>query len=423
MAAKQRWRGPCAMPAWPDHNGANFGPFDTRVRLTTRPANPNPRPTVRSPFASSPLAGAVLVLAAATAGCTSTGGLFSGDTLDYKSGATQTKGLEVPPDLSQLAREGRYQAPAGVVSAAAAAAGPTPGAAPAVTAIAPAALGGIKIVRDGNTRWLQVPMTPEHLWPQLRAFWVESGFKLEVDDAKVGVLETDWAENRAKLPQDFLRATLGRVLDGFYDTGERDRFRTRIERTPTGTEVYISHRGLQQVVSGATQDTVRWALRPADEQLEAEFLSRLMVRLGSDATTARVALAAPGGAAPQPGRARLLSGQPTASLEIDDEFDRAWRRVGLALDRTGFTVEDRNRSEGLYYVRYADNQGPDERGFFSRVFGGDEAATAKRYRIALLGGTAATGGRTVLAVQDADGAAVQGGTADRIASVLLAELK
>jgi outer membrane protein assembly factor BamC len=366
---------------------------------------------------------AVLVLAAATAGCTSTGSLFSGDTLDYKSAATQTKGLEVPPDLTQLAREGRYQAPAGVVSAAAAAAGPAPGAAPAVAIVAPAALGGIKILRDGDTRWLQVPMSPEQLWPQLRAFWVDAGFKLEVDDATVGVLETAWAENRAKLPQDIVRATLGRVLDGLYDSGERDRFRTRIERTANGTEVFISHRGLQQVVGGATQDTVRWAARPADPQLEAEFLSRLMVRLGSDTNTARVALASPNGAVTAPARARLLAGQPTASLEIDDEFDRAWRRVGLALDRSGFTVEDRNRSEGLYYVRYADNQGPDERGFFSRVFGGDEAAKAKRYRIALLGGTAATGGRTVLAVQDAEGAGVQGGTADRIASVLLAELK
>ena len=41
-------------------------------------------------------------------------------------------------------------------------------------------------------------------------------------------------------------------------------------------------------------------------------------------------------------------------LTLDEPFDRAWRRVGLALDRVGFTVEDRDRAKGLYYVRYVD---------------------------------------------------------------------
>jgi outer membrane protein assembly factor BamC len=376
---------------------------------------------VRPAFIASPATAALLAVALVTAGCTSRGGLFSGDTIDYQSGATQTRGLDVPPDLTQLARDGRYQAPGGVVSAAAAAAGPSPATPSAAATVAPAAIGDLRIQRDGNMRWLQVPMPPEQLWPQLRAFWIDAGFELQIDNAAVGVIETAWAENRAKLPQDFLRATLGRVLDGLYDTGERDRFRTRIERTATGTDVYITHRGLEQVVSGPQQEVVRWAVRPADPQLEAEFLSRLMLRLGNDAATTQVALAAPAAAAAP--RARLLTGQTTAALEVDDEFDRAWRRVGLALDRTGFTVEDRNRSEGLYFVRYVDSKAPDERGFLGRLFGGDEAAQARRYRIALLGGTAATGGRTIVAVQDAEGGAVEGSTGERIASVLLAELK
>lgn len=363
-----------------------------------------------------------LALAAvALAGCST--GFLSGEKVDYQSASKQTSGLEVPPDLTQLAREGRYQAPAPVVSAAAAA-NPSRAAAPATATtatVAPNTVGDIRVMRDGEMRWLVVPMTPEQLWPQLRQFWIDSGFTLEVDDAAAGVLETAWAENRAKLPQDTVRKALGTFLENLYDSGERDRFRTRIERTAAGTEVYISHRGAEQVVRGAQKDDIQWTLRPSDPQLEAEFLSRLMVRLGSASAEAQAAVAAAQQAAPA--RARMVAGAPTPSIEVDETFDRAWRRVGLALDRSGFTVEDRNRSDGIYFVRYVDSKAPDSRGFFGRLFGGDEAREAKRYRIALVGGTAGTDGRTIVAVQTADGTALNEPVGERIASVLLGELR
>jgi outer membrane protein assembly factor BamC len=367
---------------------------------------------------------AVLALAVSASACSSLGEMLSGSKIDYKGSAQQTNGLEVPPDLTQLAREGRYQPPAAVISAATTSG--TPGTRPATAgapSVASGAVAGMSIQRQGDTRWLVVPMTPEQIWPQLRAFWIESGFRLMVDDAAVGVMETDWAENRAKLPQDLLRRTLGKVLENLYDTGERDLFRTRIERTAAGTEVYLSHRGLQETVTGPQQENVRWTNRPSDPQLEAEFLSRIMLRLGSTEATTRAALATP--AAGTPARARLLDGRGTPALEIDDNFDRAWRRVGLALDRSGFTVEDRNRSDGLYYVRYVDGKAPDERGFVSRLFnlGSDEAAKAQRFRIALLGGSAATEGRTIVAVQSADGASASATVGQRIADLLLTELK
>jgi outer membrane protein assembly factor BamC len=362
---------------------------------------------------------ALLAAAAAASGCSSVSDSLSGSKLDYKSGAQQTRGLEVPPDLTQLAREGRYQPPAAVVSAAQSAAAPARGPSAQPT-LAPTAMGDLRIVREGETRWLVVPQPVEQVWPQLRAFWVESGFKLLVDDPSAGVLETDWAENRAKLPQDFLRRSLGRVIEGLYDTGERDRFRTRVERTAAGTEIVVSHRGLQEIVRGPQEDDIRWVNRPADPQLEAEFLTRMMVRLGSDEATARTQLAATATAGTP--KARLLPTQATPSVEIDDAFDRAWRRVGLALDRTGFTVEDRNRTDGVYFVRYVDPNAP-EAGFFQRLFNADEAGKAQRYRIALLGGTAATGGRTVVAVQNADGGPANSASGQRIAGVLVTELK
>ena len=373
---------------------------------------------VKSLLAVTPVRLATLaLLAALSSGCSSLDGALSGDTIDYRSTATKTKSLEVPPDLSQLARESRYQTQDGVISAASANAAPAGNAATAAT-VALASSGGIRVEREGQVRWLVLPLTPEQLWPQVRAFWEQRGFRLVVEDPKSGVLETNWAENRAKLPADVVRNTLGRLLSNLYDTGERDQFRTRIERTATGSELYVAHRSAVEVYTTESRDGTTWRSRPSDPQLEAEMLSRLMVALGAkDAPTARATVAA---APEQAARARAVAG--SAALEVDDPFDRAWRRVGLALDRGGFTVEDRDRNLGVYYVRYVDprNVGKEEPGFWGRLFGDTRnPQAAVRYRIAVKG----QGEKSTLAVLTSAGASDVGENGQRIASLLVNELR
>ncbi|WP_234413690.1 outer membrane protein assembly factor BamC [Ideonella sp. A 288] len=374
-------------------------------------------------FAVNPAHAAVLGLALSLAGCSSVENLLSGEKIDYRSQATKTAPLEVPPDLTQLARDARYQPQSGVVSANAMQRQPAATAAPAVPATAPTALGDMRIERLGTQRWLVSGLPPDKLWPQLRAFWQERGFTLAVDNAEVGVMETEWAENRAKLPQDAIRSAIGRVFDSVYSTGERDRFRTRIERTAGGgSEVFISHRGVIEVYTSERKDSTVWQPRPADPQLEAEFLTRLMVKLGAKEEVARTTVArAPDQAATA--RARLLAGQPGTTVEVDDTFDRAWRRVGLALDRSGFTVEDRDRSAGLYYVRYVDPKlaGQEEPGFFSRLFGGDKDKTSQlqRYRVSVK----AAGDKATVAVLSGQGAPDTGPAAKAIGARLVDELK
>jgi outer membrane protein assembly factor BamC len=367
----------------------------------------------------------VLALACALAACSSMEGMLSGDKIDYRSQAGKTAPLEVPPDLTQLARDSRYQPQGGTVSASALQNAPAAATAAALPAVAPLAIGDMRIERSGDERWLVTPLSPEQLWPQLRAFWEERGFNIVVENAQAGVIETDWAENRAKLPQDVIRNTLGRLVDSLYSTGERDKFRMRVERTAAaGSEIYISHRGLEEVFISAQRDQTMWTNRPSDPQLEAEFLSLLMVKLGAKPEEARrVATAA--APPPAPARARLLEGQP-AALRVDEPFERAWRRVGQALDRSGFTVEDRDRSAGTYFVRYvASNQAPkDERGFLSRVFsfGKDDTAGANatsRYRIALKG----EGEATTVSVLDAQGAPERTEVGQRIVGLLVEDLK
>lgn len=377
---------------------------------------------MKSLLSPTPLRLSTLALAALLlSGCTVLDPL-SGEKVDYKTSATRSKPLEVPPDLSQLSRDSRFQAQGGVISASTAAGAGTaqPGAA-AAPVVAVLARGDIRVERAGQTRWLEVPQTPEQLWPQLRTFWEQRGFTLAVDDAAIGVMETNWAENRSKLPNDVVRNTLGRLVGNLYDTGERDLFRTRIERTATGSEIFVSHRGAEEAFVGDRREALTWRARPSDPQLEAEMLSRMMVALAPKEAQPQ-ALAAVSAATDGPPRARLLEGQAAHTVEVDDTLDRAWRRVGLALDRGGFTVEDRDRAGGLYYVRYVDpkSAGKEEPGFFAKLFSSSSASLAPvRYRVSLK----SVGGKTHVSVLTSAGAPETGENGKNIANLLLRDLR
>ena len=258
----------------------------------------------RSPVLLRTVALAAACLVSLLSACTTTSsdGFFSGEKVDYSSAAAKSKPLEVPPDLTQLAGDARYRPQGGVVSASAVAApraaGPAAAAPAAVPVVALKAAGDLRIERQGQLRWLVAPQAPEPLWPRVRAFWEANGFLIEVEDAAAGVMETNWNENRAKLPKDAARNVLGGLLKSFFDTGERDRFRTRIERTPGGSEIYISHRSAQEVFIDQTREQTTWRAGPNNPDLEAEMLSRLMVVLGATPEAARTAVAAaPAGAA------------------------------------------------------------------------------------------------------------------------------
>jgi outer membrane protein assembly factor BamC len=384
-------------------------------------------------------AAAVVVLLGAGA-CTSSGSLFGDDKVDYRNEAVKTRPLDVPPDLSQLSRESRYQPVGGAVTAsaaAAAAASAAGGIAAAPGAVTPsvalAKLENMRIERSGQQRWLVVSQqTPEQLWPKVKNFWERTGFTLTVENAAAGFMETNWSENRAKLPNDVVRNLLGSLARNLFDTGERDLFRTRLERNGDGSvEVFVSHRGIEEVVSGAFRDTTVWRPRPSDPALEAEMLARLMLALAPaqaeaaarPAPQALAAASAAVAAAPAAAaRARATGSNERAAMEVDETFDRAWRRVGLVLDRGGFTVEDRDRASGVYFVRYSDptSAGQDEPNFFARVFGGaKDPQTPVRYRIVLKG----AGAKTSVEVRASDGGTTTGENGQRIIARLVEDLK
>jgi outer membrane protein assembly factor BamC len=371
-----------------------------------------------------------LALGAALAACSGLPSLrIESKRVDYKS-AGRLPPLEVPPDLTRPTGEERFVVPdvnprgtatyseynrerAGQRLASASPVLPT--------------LENVRVERDGNQRWLVVKGSPEQIWPVVKEFWQENGFIVNLEIPEAGVMETDWAENRARIPDPgFIRSLLGRLLDQVYSTSERDKFRTRLERglEPGTTEIYISHRGMEEVYTSTSVDTsdTRWQPRPPDPNLEAEMLWRLMVRFGVEETRAKSQVAAAGRITP---RATLQQGPNGASvLALNEQFDRAWRRVGLALDRVGFTVEDRDRSKGLYFVRYMDprlDQKQPEKGWLSRLrfWGGGDKPKLEQYRIEVKGSEQGA----EVKVLGKDGAQESSATANRILTLLYDQLK
>ena len=344
------------------------------------------------------------------------------DKIDYKSSGRGVA-LEVPPDLTQLPGQSRYAAvTGGTVTASGYQAGRS-AAAGATTPAAANTISDVHFLRDGGERWLHVDRPADKLWGEVRDFWLDNGFLLTVDQPTTGLMETDWAENRAKIPQDFIRATIGKVFDSLYSTGERDKFRTRMERSPGGgTDIYITHRGMEEVYSSSAQDNTVWQPRPRDRELEAEFLRRLMVKLGvsQEESKAMLAQANTAGASAAP-KAQIVGEGSAQAVQLPDTFDRAWRRVGLALDRTGFTVEDRDRSRGIYYVRYVDpTVEKKEPSFLGKIFGGGSAPLpTNQYQVLVR----AHDGGSLMTLQDNQGRAVPERDAQRIIKVLGDELK
>ncbi|MEF8719451.1 MAG: outer membrane protein assembly factor BamC [Candidatus Accumulibacter necessarius] len=372
---------------------------------------------------------AFLLLLLLLAGCT--GSLLEPKRIEYKSASgSSVPPLEVPPDLTSPTRDDRYAVPdtagKGTATFSAYAAERSPQARAQQKSEVLPEVDQARIERSGTQRWLVATGSPDKLWGTVKEFWQETGFliKLELPDA--GVMETDWAENRAKIPQDFIRNVLGKVIDSVYSTAERDKFRTRLEpgTTPGTTDIFISHRGMYEIFVSEGKDQTKWQPRPADPELEAEMLRRLMIRLGSEEKRATAAIQA---AQEKPlERARLSRGADGAgTLEVEETFDRAWRRVGLALDRVGFTVEDRDRSRGLYFVRYVDPETDNEKkedSFLSKLnpFKGSSAGkTQIQYRIFVR----EAGGKSTVQVLSLEGGVDQSETSKRILNLLYDQLK
>jgi outer membrane protein assembly factor BamC len=362
--------------------------------------------------------GIVCVVLVSLASCSVLGA--DGKRIDYGADASKVPTLEIPPDLTAPGTDETYRMPQGDGGAVATYSDYSKGGAAqgsGASAVLPE-IPGVRLERNAAQRWLRISDQPENVWPEVKAFWKESGLSIKSEEQAAGVMETDWVENRAKFPQAGFRNDSDQTLDnGIYSVGERDQYRTRLERGKDGasTEVYITHRGMEEVFSN-DKKVSQWQARGNDPEKEAVMLQRLMVRFGSSEARAKDALAATGAGtvvaasavpaiSPAAVSAPELAG--TASLReiaggntiivVNDPFDRAWRKAGLAIESAGLAVEDKDREKGIYYLRPIKI----ETGWMDKMkFWKSNEDTARHYRVNVRDG----GASSEVSITDQNGA-------------------
>ncbi len=348
---------------------------------------------------------------------------------DASRQSTRGKSLEVPPDLVSPARDTRLQMPADPRAATASTYNNTAQAeAQAGITVSPDQMGKARIVRAGSERWLVLPGTPQVVWPQIRKFWEGLGFTLEMDSPQLYVMETDWAEKRgwnsASLIDNFA------LVRSLISNDEKDKFRTRLETSnePGMVEIYISQRALEEAPMQNLDDNKLdtrvdngWQTKPADPSVELEMLRRMMVAFGATEEQAKIAVAAPAAA----DKAHLTNAADgRLALNVDGDLERTWRQVGLALDRVGMVVEDRDRAKGYYFVRYIVDEDlgkkKDSNWFSWMAFWrSKDKPDTDRFRIAVQG----DGQKTVVRVQNNIGEPASPVSTKHILTLLYNQLK
>ena len=372
-----------------------------------------------------------LTLMLTACGSFSTDSVLPDKSVEYKREKQAERNLEVPPDLTTRRVNDKMSVPdnfAGVATnyseyMADRRLRGAEGGVRTTGAVLPEDA-GIQEMRDGNARWLVVDAPVDAVWDKVLAFWQDQGIPLQEQDPELGIMRTAWIENRANISRDFITDAVRSVFEGLYETGLRDQYRVRFEKDGLDrTEVYLTHYGMTEKVvpdsTGDVQNTV-WEPRPRDPNLEAVMLRRIKTFLGAAEERDRVRQAA--SAQRKQPRSELVQTAGGVRLKIDDQFDRSWRLIGLALDRVGFAVEDRNRSAGIYYVRYNDPATEKEGGgFLSKLkfWGDDKPERNSEYQIK----AEQQGDITSVQVLDAKGAADKTPTAARILKLIQEQIR
>jgi outer membrane protein assembly factor BamC len=347
----------------------------------------------------------------------------NGKRIDYGAAAVKVPSLEVPPDLTTPVGDDRYKVPQGETETVATYSDYSKGGNQNRTAVLPE-VPGVHMERNNAERWLVIKDKAENVWPVVKAFWQDLGLTISSEDQAAGVMETAWAENRAKILPGSPHNGFDDEFSNAYTAGERDQYRTRLERSDekllsghpkdgASTEVYVTHRGIKEEYS-PTKHASQWVARPNDPELEAIMLQRLMVRFGSSEARATVALAATAASSVVPASVVAAVSTATASepvgmatlreisggntiIAVNDAFDRSWRKVGLAIESAGLAVEDKDREKGTYYLRPVKL----ERGWLDMLkFWKSNVDATRRYRVFVKDG----GTSCEVSIIDQDGA-------------------
>jgi len=376
-------------------------------------------------FSKSTKLALVIAVASVLSACAALDDTFAGRKVDYKKQSRDVEPLEIPPDLTTATYDELMVVPdinTGGSASFQDYASERQNNRVVVDKVLPEQ-DNIQLIREGiDVRHLVISGTKDQVWEKMREFWLNSGMLIKRESPATGILETEWAENRADIPQDFIRSALSYVLESFYSAATRDKYRVRIEASdePGNVNLYLTHYGMEEVIENEITERTIWKPRPRDPELEAEMLGRMMVYMGVEEQKAKTMLAR--SETKKVDRATISrNAQGNSRLVVKETFPRTWRRTGVALDRISFVVEDRNRDNGLYYVKYVDPLAEEKGGFMSGLKFWEDKTTVdqSKYQIKLF----PRGDDTVILVLDSNGKPDTSKTSYRILNLLHEQLK
>ena len=276
---------------------------------------------------------------------------------------------------------------------------------------------GVKVIRDGINQWLEVNSSADNLWPQLREFFVGLGFEIKREDKKLGVIETNWKDNIATKPTSWYSG----IIKIFYAADLRDKYRARLEKTDNKnvTRIFFTHQGMQEYATDDSQGaTFRryWQRRKSDPELEAEIYQRFLIfkDINKEETKKLIAKG------DVKDSTKIIEQDGAKVLQVGEGFARTWRRVGIALDRIGLLVEDRNRLSGLYYLRITEDfreKVKEEKGWLSSLFSSDDKSI--KLKKSYLLNVSSTKEKSIISIYETTGAKAN----SRFVEKLLTDLK
>ena len=284
---------------------------------------------------------------------------------------------------------------------------------------------GVEVKGDGRMRWIVVDKSVELIWPRVKKFWQNNGFIIERNMPNVGILETEWTERQGSTPASTgINKLFDNILENLNSYPQRDKFKTRLElgEKDQSVEIYITHQSMIEKRLKVSVDTLRknWEVVPADTELEAEMLYRLSIWLGVEEDRA---LAIKNKKLSNDDNKVFEAGENEPSyLLVKKEFGRAWRSVGIALDRLGFTLDDRDRSKGVYYVRYIDlSTKKQKKSFLARLFSFGKPKKSKEVKYQVYVENSASA-QSLVKIMDAQGNFVENGVSLPILNLMRDQL-
>jgi len=350
-------------------------------------------------------------------GCSTTEDFFDDITSPDYVNSSKAKRLEVPPDLSEIEASSEYNVPGKAKSykdyldreQKLVSENNNPDRKKIIENP-----DGMKIIKSGNLRWLHIEKEPDMIWPHVKDFWEDLGFRVLVSNKRAGIMETEWMDtNDIKLDQaqKGILSNFDQWLDSLSGFADKRKFRTRVEiGEGGGTEVYISQRSaeaaadqhariletrssdynpstiykIEEYKSDGDSKKVDLDIKEKreidDYEIDSELLTRLMIKLGATDFEAKAKVENPEVII----KTEFVDKKNDFYIKMYDPYDRSWRRLGLALDIIGFVTEDKNRSEGIYYVRFSETEIPtetqeEEEGLIdSLIFWGNDEETKEK---------------------------------------------